>query len=72
MNAKDKNGLSKQGASRVTIQWETGLIHCYTIEANYHNGRRINFLNPKLDKRSNTLVAETAITDPSSRHYLNN
>ena len=45
MNIKDKNGLSREGSGRVAIYKDTNLIHCYTLECNYHNGRRINILS---------------------------
>lgn len=47
---KDKNGQSRDGSSRVALQKVTGITHCYTLECNYHNGRRINTLAPKLVK----------------------
>lgn len=45
MNCKDKkDGLSREGAGRVAIYKATGIPHCYTLESNYANGRRINHI----------------------------
>lgn len=63
MSVKDKNGMSREGSGRVAIHKDTNLIHCYTLECNYHNGRRINFLSPKLIKGSGNIEAELPITD---------
>jgi hypothetical protein len=63
MNIKDRNGLSREGSGRVAIHKDTGLIHCYTLECNYHNGRRINFLAPKLVKSSGNIEGELPVTD---------
>jgi hypothetical protein len=48
MTLKDRSGKSRDGSSRVALQRLTGITHCYTLECNYHNGRRINTLAPKL------------------------
>ena len=52
MNAKDKNGLSREGSGRVAINKDANirLVHCYTLESNYHNGRRVNNLTPRVNK----------------------
>ena len=71
MSVKDKNGMSREGSGRVAIHKETGLTHCYTMECNYHNGWRINFLAPKLIKSSGNIEAEIPVTDQSSKMYLN-
>lgn len=63
MNVKDKNGMSREGSSRVALHKDTGLIHCYTLECNYHNGRRINFLSPKLIRSSGNIESEIPVTD---------
>jgi hypothetical protein len=63
MNIKDKNGMSREGSGRVTFHKESGLTHCYTLEVNYHNGRRINFLSPKLIRSSGHIEAEIPVTD---------
>jgi hypothetical protein len=72
MAVKDKNGMSRDGSSRVALQRATGIIHCYTLECNYHNGRRINTLAPKLIKSLGIIEDETAVTDPNSKLYANN
>ena len=69
MAIKDKNGLSRDGSSRVALQKATGITHCYTLECNYHNGRRINHLAPKFNKAKGCIEDETAVTDPKSKHY---
>ena len=33
-----KDGLSKQGTGRVALYRETGMVQCYTLEANYNRG----------------------------------
>eukprot|EP00349_Pseudokeronopsis_sp_Brazil_P006520 CAMPEP_0202968416 /NCGR_PEP_ID=MMETSP1396-20130829/13681_1 /ASSEMBLY_ACC=CAM_ASM_000872 /TAXON_ID= /ORGANISM="Pseudokeronopsis sp., Strain Brazil" /LENGTH=150 /DNA_ID=CAMNT_0049694681 /DNA_START=526 /DNA_END=978 /DNA_ORIENTATION=+ len=72
MSINDKNGLSREGSSRVSIYKETGLPNCYTLEVNYHTGKRINFLSPKLIRNSyNAVEPETPVTDQSSKMYLN-
>ena len=63
MNIKDKNGLSREGSGRVALNKESGLVHCYTLECNYHNGRRINFLSPKIIRSTGNIEAESIITD---------
>jgi len=71
MTLKDKNGLSRDGSSRVALQRNTGLTYCYTLECNYHNGKRINTLAPKLVKDKNCIEEETAVTDCNSKVYAN-
>jgi hypothetical protein len=63
MSVKDKNGMSREGSSRVALHKLTGLAHCYTLEANYHNGRRLNFLPPNLIRASGNIEGETPVTD---------
>lgn len=72
MSIKDKNGLSRDGSSRVSLHKATGITYCYTLECNYHNGKRINTLAPKLVKACNIIEEETPVTDPSSKIYANN
>jgi hypothetical protein len=45
------------------------MTYCYTLEFNYHNGKRINCLGPKYVKASNTIEQETPVTDPNSKIY---
>lgn len=43
MSSKDKaDDLSKEGASRVAIFRETGLVECWTLECNYNSARVLN------------------------------
>lgn len=42
--ADRRDGLSKEGASRVAIYRLTGVTHCYTLECNYNMGRSLNRL----------------------------
>ena len=44
---------------------------CYTLEVNYHNGRRTNTLAPKLIKVLNCIEDETPETDLNSKIYSN-
>lgn len=71
MALKDKNGMSRDGSSRVALQKVTGLTYCYTLECNYHSGKRINTLAPKLIKSSGYVEEELPVTDPSSKLYAN-
>lgn len=69
MSVKDKNGMSREGSGRVAVHKESGIAHCYTLECNYHNGKRINFLSPKLIRSSGNIEAEMPVTDQSSKIY---
>jgi len=71
MSIKDKNGLSRDGSSRVALHKATDLTLCFTLECNYHNGKRINTLAPKLIKGANTVEEETPVTDANSKIYAN-
>ena len=71
MAIKDKNGMSRDGSSRVALQKATGITHCYTLECNYHNGKRLNTLAPKLIKSQGIVEEETPVTDPGSKMYAN-
>ena len=64
MAIKDRNGQSREGSSRVALAKATGLTYCYTLEFNYHSGRRINTLAPKYARTTGTIEAETELTDP--------
>lgn len=69
MSIKDKNGQSREGSSRVALHNATGITYCYTMEFNYHSGKRINTLAPKYIKYSQTIEPETPVTDPGSKIY---
>jgi hypothetical protein len=71
MNAKDKNGLSREGSGRVAINKDANirLVHCYTLESNYHNGRRVNTLAPKVNKATGLIEQENQVTDTTSKIY---
>lgn len=71
MSIKDKNGMSRDGSSRVALQKATGLTYCYTLECNYHNGKRINILAPKFIKGLGYIEEETPVTDANSKIYAN-
>ena len=47
MTKVDRKGESREGSGRVDIHKATGIIHCYTLECNYHNGKRLNHLTHK-------------------------
>ncbi len=70
MAIKDKrDGLSREGAGRVAIYKDTGIANCYTLECNYHSGKRLNYIPPRIDKRTQQIVPETPITDIRSKIY---
>ena len=71
MAVKDKNGQSREGSSRVALAKATGLTYCYTLEFNYHSGKRINTLAPKYNKILGHIEGETEVTDPGSKIYVN-
>ena len=71
MAVKDRNGQGRDGSSRVALAKATGLTYCYTLEFNYHSGRRINTLAPKYHRATGTIEPETELTDPQSRTYAN-
>lgn len=41
-NIKDGKGAGRDGSGRASIFRETGLTHCFTLEANYSTGLRVN------------------------------
>ena len=69
MTIKDKNGQSREGSSRVALHMATGITYCYTLEFNYHNGKRINVLAPKFVRLNGSIETETPISDPNSKIY---
>jgi hypothetical protein len=50
MTIKDRNGLSREGSSRAALGKATGSPYCYTLEFNYHSGKRTNTLAPKYNR----------------------
>ena len=65
MTCKDKkDGLSREGSSRVSIYKATGIVHSYTLECNYQTGRRINHLAKRLNKLTGAI--ENDPNPPSS------
>lgn len=48
----------------MALHMATGITYCYTLEFNYHSGKRINTLAPKYVKATSMIEAETAVTDP--------
>lgn len=71
MAIKDRNGQSREGSSRVALHQATGITYCYTLEFNYHSGRRINTLAPKYVRATGNIEPETEVTDPNSKIYSN-
>eukprot|EP00352_Strombidinopsis_acuminata_P002555 CAMPEP_0176387350 /NCGR_PEP_ID=MMETSP0126-20121128/36697_1 /TAXON_ID=141414 ORGANISM="Strombidinopsis acuminatum, Strain SPMC142" /NCGR_SAMPLE_ID=MMETSP0126 /ASSEMBLY_ACC=CAM_ASM_000229 /LENGTH=180 /DNA_ID=CAMNT_0017754893 /DNA_START=1591 /DNA_END=2133 /DNA_ORIENTATION=- len=71
MTVKDKNGQSREGSSRVALNKATGCTYCYTLEFNYHNGKRINTLAPKFNRATSYVEPEIPVTDPNSKIYAN-
>ena len=71
MAVKDRSGQSREGSSRVAIAKATGLTYSYTLEFNYHSGKRINTLAPKYVRATGTIEPETELTDPQSKIYAN-
>ena len=71
MTVKDRSGLSREGSSRVALYKATGIIYCYTLEFNYHSGKRINTLAPKYVRATGNIEPEIPVTDPSSKIYSN-
>jgi hypothetical protein len=72
MNAKDKNGMSREGSGRVAINRDAKirLVHCYTLESNYHNGRRVNHIAPRVNRNTGEIMPETSpVNDITSRVY---
>jgi len=69
MTIKDRNGQSREGSSRVALHLATGCTYCYTLEFNYHSGKRINTLAPKFVRSNGSIEPETPITDPNSKIY---
>lgn len=64
MAVRDRNGQSREGSSRVALHMATGLTYCYTLEFNYHSGKRINTLAPKYVRQTTMIEPETPVTDP--------
>jgi hypothetical protein len=71
MNIKDRNGMSREGSSRAALGKATGIPLCYTLEFNYHTGKRTNTLAPKYNRATGMIEPESAVTDPNSKIYSN-
>ena len=71
MAIKDRSGTTREGSSRVALARATNLTHCYTLEFNYHSGKRINTLAPKYVRSTGIIEPETEVTDPTSKIYIN-
>lgn len=71
MTVKDRSGQTREGSSRVATYKATGITYAYTLEFNYHNGKRINTLAPKYIRANGHIEAETPVSDPSSKMYTN-
>jgi hypothetical protein len=48
-NVKDGKGFGRDGSGRAAIYRETKIVHCFTLEAHYATGVRVNPLKPRFD-----------------------
>jgi hypothetical protein len=48
----------------------TGVSPCYTLEANYYNGKRMNYLSPMVDVSTGDVMEEKPLNDIRSSHYM--
>ena len=71
MTKVDKKGESWEGSGWVSIFKETGIIHCYTIECNYHNGKWLNRIPPQINCLTKSELKDTGLTDIGDRIYYN-
>lgn len=70
MSVKDKNGQSREGSSRVALHMATGCTYCYTLEFNYHSGKKINTLAPKFVRATGQIEPENnPVSDATSKIY---
>ena len=70
MSIKDKrDGLSREGAARVAIYKDIGLINCYTMECNYNTGKRVSYIPQKYNKTKKCNEAEKPVSDINSKMY---
>ena len=53
----------------MAIYKETGLVHCYTMECNYHNGKKNNRLTPAVDVQTGATVPDTEAQDVNAVRY---
>jgi hypothetical protein len=68
MSSKDKGDeLSKEGASRVAIYKESGLVSCWTLECNYNSSRFVNVVpKPKEEDMYSKAVTTSQLLDLNS------
>mmetsp|Transcript_41188 Transcript_41188/g.66254 ORF Transcript_41188/g.66254 Transcript_41188/m.66254 type:complete len:271 (-) Transcript_41188:42-854(-) len=68
MKAKDiQDGLSKEGSGRVsTYKMIPQLTHCYTVECNYHTGKKIRKLCPRKSELRQLTTPNITTTSPLS------
>lgn len=69
MTKKDAKGESREGTGRVAMYRETGITHCYTLECNYHNGRRLNHLPHKTNLLTKKQEPEFGVQDSTHKVY---
>lgn len=70
-NTKDGKGMGRDGSGRAGIYRETSLTHCFTLEANYCTGVRVNALKPRFDliNKVKLLKEDSSVTDVASSLY---
>lgn len=66
MSSKDKgDDLSKEGASRVAIYKQTGLVSCWTLQCNYNSSKTINILPKYEEEMATKATSNGLIADPN-------
>lgn len=70
-NIKDGKGMGRDGSGRAAIYRETALKHCFTLEANYSTGVRINPLKPRFDliNKVKLIKEDSQVQDANSAIY---